>query len=121
MGLCVIVAAALACSGPGPSESPAGASATAGAGPAVPAGGKAAPRGAPDEVLVKFRSGTDERLIARIERECGLEFVKVVTAPDLRVMRIVGGAPLAEVLRRLKAYPEVLQAEPNAVRTLMEN
>lgn len=118
----VVAAAALGCSGQGPQEPLPGSQSAAGRRTGFsPVEKAAAARVVPGEVLVRFRDNTDERLMGRIERECGLELLKVVSAPSLVLMKIVGGASQEEVLRRLKAFPEVLQAEPNTVRTLKEN
>jgi Fervidolysin N-terminal prodomain len=49
-------------------------------------------RYAPGEVLVKFRDGTDGGTIARIQREVHLETVRVISSPNLYLMKIVDRA-----------------------------
>jgi hypothetical protein len=73
---------------------------------------------APGEVLVKFRDGTDAETIARIQREVHLETVRVVSSPNLLLMRIVDQTSVEETVQRLKKYSEVILAEPNYVRRI---
>jgi hypothetical protein len=75
-------------------------------------------RYAPGEVLVKFRDGTDAGTIARIQREVHLETVRVVSSPNLFLMRIVDQASVEETVQRLQIYNEVVLAEPNYVRRI---
>ncbi len=57
--------------------------------------GQPAERGryGPGEILVKFREGTDEGTIARIQQEAHLETIRVVSSPILYLMEIVDGSP----------------------------
>jgi hypothetical protein len=71
---------------------------------------------APGEVLVTFREGTDEGTIARIRQEAHLETIRVVSTPNLYLMKIVDGTPVEEMVERLRRYGEVAYAEPNFVR-----
>ena len=73
---------------------------------------------AADQILVKFREGTDAATIERIGRETGLRLLKVVSAPNLVLMSIVDGSSVDDARARLKAYPEVLYSEPNTTRSL---
>ena len=75
-------------------------------------------RYAPGEVLVRFREGTDAGTIVRIQREVHLETVRVVSSPNLYLMKIVDQTPVAEAVQRLQRYEEVLLAEPNYVRRI---
>jgi Fervidolysin N-terminal prodomain len=75
-------------------------------------------RYAPGEVLVKFRDGTDAGTIARIQREVHLETVRVVSSPNLFLMRIVDQTSVEETVQRLQMYDEVVLAEPNYVRRI---
>lgn len=74
-----------------------------------------------DQVLVKFREGTDIGAIKRIAQEAGLERLKVVSSPNLYLMRAENGTALEEAIGRLKAYPEVLYVERNYPRALKGN
>lgn len=75
-------------------------------------------RYAPGEILVKFRDGTDEGTVARIQQEAHLETIRVVSRPNLYLMKIVDGTPVAEMVERLRRYGEVAYAEPNYVRRI---
>ena len=75
-------------------------------------------RYAPGQVLVKFRDGTDAGTIARIQRELHLETVRVVSSPNLFLMRIVDQTSVEETVQRLQRYDEVVLAEPNYVRRI---
>jgi len=72
----------------------------------------------PGEVLVKFRDGTDAETIARIQREVHLETIKVVSSPNLFLMKIVDQTSVEETVQRLQRYDEVVLAEPNYVRRI---
>jgi len=74
-----------------------------------------------DQVVVKFREGTDGKTIEHIQREVGLQMLKVISAPNLLLMRIEGGSSVEDVVSRLKAYPEVLYSEPNYKRSVKGN
>jgi hypothetical protein len=73
---------------------------------------------APGEILVKFREGTDEGTMARIQQEAHLETIRVVSTPNLYLMKIVDGTPVEEMVERLRRYGEVAYAEPNYVRRI---
>jgi hypothetical protein len=75
-------------------------------------------RYAPGQVLVKFRDGTDAGTIARIQRELNLETVRVVSSPNLFLMRIVDQTSVEETVQRLQGYGEVVYAEPNYGRRI---
>jgi len=75
-------------------------------------------RYAPGEVLVRFRDGTDAGTIASIQREVHLETVKVVSSPNLFLMKIVDDTSVEETVQRLQRYREVVYAEPNYVRRI---
>jgi len=75
-------------------------------------------RYAPGEVLVRFRDGTDAGTISRIQQEVHLETVRVVSSPNLFLMRIVDQTSVEETVQRLQRYDEVVLAEPNYVRRI---
>lgn len=75
-------------------------------------------RYAPGQVLVKFRDGTDAGTIASIQREVHLETVRVVSSPNLFLMKIVDDTSVEETVQRLQRYREVVYAEPNYVRRI---
>jgi hypothetical protein len=76
------------------------------------------PAMAADQILVKFREGTDTAAIQRIGREAGLRMIKVVSPPNLLLMSITDGSSVDDAMARLKAFPEVLYSEPNYTRSL---
>jgi hypothetical protein len=63
--------------------------------------------------LVKFREGTGDEAIKAIQEKLHLKTIRVVSKPDLYLMKIVGGASVETVVDQLKALAEVLHAEPN--------
>ena len=73
---------------------------------------------AANQILVKFREGTDAATVERIGRGAGLQVIKVVSPPNLYLMAIADGSSVDEAMARLKAYPEVLYSEPNYTRSL---
>jgi hypothetical protein len=75
----------------------------------------------PNQVLVRFREGTDQGEIQRIQRETGVQILKAVSNNNLFLMKIMNGSSVEDAIRRLKAYPEILYAEPNYGRGLKDN
>jgi Fervidolysin N-terminal prodomain len=72
----------------------------------------------PGEVLIRFRDGTDEGTIARIQKEMELVTIRVVSSPNLYLMKIVGDTSVEEAVQRLQRYGEVIFAEPNYQRRI---
>lgn len=87
----------------------------------IPAGERSVSDMLTDQVLVKFREGTDTSAIKRIAQEAGLAVLKIVSPPSLYLMRAETGSALEEAVVRLKAYPEVLYVEWNYPRALKGN
>jgi len=75
----------------------------------------------PNQVLVRFREGTDPSEIQRIQGEAGVLILKAVSGKNLFLMKIMDGSSVEDAIRRLKAYPEVLYSEPNYGRGLKDN
>ena len=75
----------------------------------------------PGQILVRFRNGIEAKEVERIQSEAGLQTLKVVSAPDLYLMKITDGSAVEDMLVRLKKYPEIVYAEPNYGRTLKGN
>jgi len=75
----------------------------------------------PNQVLVRFREGTDPSEIQRIQGEAGILILKAVSGKNLFLMKIMDGSSVEDAIRRLKAYPEILYAEPNYGRGLKDN
>jgi hypothetical protein len=72
----------------------------------------------PGEILVRFRDGTDEQTIARIQKEVELKTIRLVSRPELYLMQVVGEISPEEAVQRLRRYREVIFAEPNYVRRI---
>lgn len=70
------------------------------------------------QILVKFKEGTDAEAINRFRRAFHLETVKVVTEPNLYLMRILDGIPVEQKIQLLKEAEEVEYAEPNFTYSL---
>jgi len=74
-----------------------------------------------NQVLVRFKEGTDPSAIQRIQDEAGVRILKAVSGKDIFLMKIMDGSSVEDAIKRLKSYPEILYAEPNYVRGLKEN
>ena len=68
-----------------------------------------------DEVLVKFKSGTDAETIAHIRAALNLKTMRKFSSPNLFLMKITDGSPVESVIKQLKTYEAVKYAEPNYV------
>lgn len=71
----------------------------------------------PGEILVKFRDGTKEKAIEAIKTDLHLETIRIVSKPNLYLMKILDGSSVENVLERLRQCKEVKYSEPNYVRT----
>jgi hypothetical protein len=76
---------------------------------------------APSQVLVRFREGTDPSAIEGIQGEAGVRILKAVSGNTLFLMKIMDGSSVEDAVQRLKAYPEILYAEPNYGRRLKDD
>ena len=68
-----------------------------------------------DEVLVKFKSGTDAQTIEHIRAALKLETMRKFSSPNLFLMKITDGSRVEAVIEQLKTYQAVKYAEPNYV------
>jgi hypothetical protein len=71
----------------------------------------------PGEILIKFHDGTNEKAIQAIKRDLHLETIRVVSKPNLYLMKILNGSSVENVMARLRGYEEVQYSEPNYLRT----
>lgn len=71
----------------------------------------------PGQILVKFKDGTDTQAIEAIQRELHLKTIKIVSSPNLYLMKILDGSSVERTVERLRNYEEVKYSEPNYVRT----
>ena len=67
----------------------------------------------PGQVLVSFKDGVDEQAIQDIKKAMSLETIRIVSRPNLFLMRIVNESSVEAVIERLRDFPEVSYAEPN--------
>ena len=72
----------------------------------------------PGEILVKFQDGTTDQTKEAIQKEVHLETIRIVSKPNLYLMRILDGSPVETVMERLGKFKEVKYAEPNYIRTI---
>ena len=68
------------------------------------------------EVLVKFRSGVNRSAIEKMIKGLDLEIIKVVSAPNLYLLRIPRDSTVPEIIERLRQFEEVEYSEPNYIR-----
>jgi len=71
----------------------------------------------PGQILVKFKVSTDTKAIEAIQRELHLKTIKIVSSPNLYLMKILDGSSVERTVERLRNYEEVKYSEPNYVRT----
>lgn len=72
----------------------------------------------PGEILVKFKDGTDEKTIQAIQKQLHLETIRLVSKPNLYLMKILDGSSVERVMERLRNYKDVMYSEPNYVVTI---
>lgn len=71
-----------------------------------------------DEVLVKFKPGTDAETIEHIRSTLKLEIMRRFSSPNLFLMKITDGTSVPAVIEQLKTFEAVKYAEPNYVVTI---
>jgi hypothetical protein len=72
----------------------------------------------PGEILVKFRDGTTDQAKEAIQRKVHLETIRLISKPNLYLMKILDGSSVESVMERLRKFKEVKYAEPNYIRTI---
>jgi len=72
----------------------------------------------PGEILVKFRDGTTDQTKKAIQKEVHLETIRIISKPNLYLMKILDGSSVESVMERLGKFKEVKHAEPNYIRTI---
>jgi hypothetical protein len=70
------------------------------------------------EILVKFKDGTTVQAKEAIQRQVHLETIRLISKPNLYLMKILDGSSVERVLERLGKFKEVQYAEPNYIRTI---
>jgi hypothetical protein len=82
-----------------------------------PAGGE--PKNyVPGEILVKFRDGTTDQMKEALQKELHRETIRLVSKPNLYLMKIRDDSSVESVMERLREFKEVKHAEPNYIRTI---
>ena len=71
-----------------------------------------------EQVLIKFKEGTDVESMQRIQRAFHLKPMKVVTEPNLYLMRILDGTPVEQKIQALEGAEDVEYSEPNVIYSL---
>jgi hypothetical protein len=71
----------------------------------------------PGEILVKFRDGTTDQAKEAIQRKVHLETIRLISKPNLYLMKILDGSSVESVMERLGKFKEVKHAEPNYIRS----
>jgi hypothetical protein len=87
-------------------------------GPTLTQPGKKCRKYVPGEVIIRFEDETDERTIETIQKELGLETIKVISKPNLYLMKILDDTSVETMVERLRNHKKVKYAEPNYVRTV---
>jgi Fervidolysin N-terminal prodomain len=72
----------------------------------------------PGEILVKFRDGTTDQTKESTQKEVHLETIRIVSKPNLYLLKILDGSSVESVIERLGKFKEVNYAEPNYIRTI---
>ena len=71
----------------------------------------------PGEILVKFMDGTTDQAKEAIQRKVHLETIRLISKPNLYLMKILDGSSVESVMERLGKFKEVKHAEPNYIRS----
>ena len=72
----------------------------------------------PGEILVKFRDGTTDQMKEALQKEVHLKTIRIISKPNLYLMKILDGSSVESVMERLRNYEGVQYSEPNYTRTI---
>ena len=72
----------------------------------------------PGEVLVKFKDDTSKESIEKIQQDLPLKTVRIVSHPNLYLMKIMDDSSVESIIQELKRYDAVRYAEPNYIRKI---
>ena len=72
----------------------------------------------PGEILVKFRDGTTDQMKEALKKEVHLETIRIISKPNLYLMKILDDSSVESVMKRLRYYEDVQYSEPNYIRTI---
>jgi len=70
----------------------------------------------PGEIIIKFRKGTDKQVIEAIQTKLNLETIRIVSSPNVYLIRIKDGDSVEDVVGQLREFQEVVHSEPNYIR-----
>ncbi len=68
-----------------------------------------------NQVLVKFKAGTEQHTIDSIQYELYLTTIREFSSPNLYLMKIPDASTVEKIIENLIKYEEVQYAEPNYV------
>jgi len=69
-----------------------------------------------DEILIKFKESANKKIIDSIQYDLNLKEIRVISSPDLYLMKIMNGSSVEDVIELLKKYDAVKYSEPNYYR-----
>ena len=72
----------------------------------------------PGEILVRFKNGTKKNTVDALQKKFNLKTKRIVTPPNLFLMKILDGSSVKSVTGRLRNCKEIQYAEPNYIRTI---
>jgi len=72
----------------------------------------------PGEILVQFKDGTERNTIDVLQKKFHLKTKRILTPPNLFLMKILDGSSVGSVMERLRNCEEIQYAEPNYIRTV---
>ena len=67
------------------------------------------------EVLVKFKKDISKEAVEKIAKDSGLEIIRVVSPPNLYLLKIAGDSTVENTINVLKKFEEVEYSEPNYI------
>jgi subtilisin family serine protease len=74
------------------------------------------PAYAPDQVLVRFRSGVDEQMAAAVHRGIGASVKRQFrSVSGLALVQLPSGLAVRQAIRKYREHPQVLYAEPDYI------
>jgi hypothetical protein len=75
-------------------------------------------RYASGQVLVKFKDSTQKETIEAIQRQLHLETIRIISRPNLYLMKIQSGSSVEDVIKHLQEFKAVEYSEPNYLRRI---
>ena len=66
-----------------------------------------------DQIIVKFKKGTNPKIISAIQNELHLKILRTFSSPALFLMKITDHTTVKNIQKSLSKYKEVKYSEPN--------